>query len=468
MDTTTAADRISRPLNRASLTDLPPTVSVPSYDVRGLRPGVVHLGSGGFHRAHQAVYFDRLAELGVSAGWAVVGSGLHSSALRKPLQAQDGLYTVVEADGAGTAPRVVGILQRYLSLRHEGAGSLVAAMNDPRTQLVTMTVTAPTYAQPEAPVFSHVLDALARRRAAGMRPFTVLSCDNLPDNGAVTRERVLTLARTRDPALAAWIDQHAAFPSSMVDRITPPVSGEQRRLFRREHGVHDRVPVLTESFSQWVVEDEFSGERPPLDQVGVQLVSSARPYVDMKMRLLNGSHLALGFLGSRAGHRTTAEAIRDPRLRRVLTRLMRDEVSPLLDPVPEVDLTSYRRTLMDRLGNEAVADPLSRLCARGSVRMQNYLVPSLRAAVAQGRPHGLLTLVVAAWISHLQEHNGDLETLQDPAAHVLVTLAARAEDDVRPFLAAAPGFADLVGSSSFVAALQDALDGMEVNRRAAS
>jgi mannitol-1-phosphate/altronate dehydrogenase len=457
-------------LSRASLTQVCDGVSTPTYDARDLRPGVVHLGTGCFHRAHQAVYLDRIAELGVSRDWAVVGSGLRSARPGDELARQDGLYSLTTRGPSGTDRRVVGVMQGYHSVPAEGWAPLVRRIADPRTQLVTLTITAPSYAAagPTAATatFEHLAVALGLRRRSGAGPLTVLSCDNLPDNGAVTRLRVLESAARRDPGLAAWIERHVSFPDSMVDRITPLVSREESRALGDLGPVRDAVAVASEEFTQWVVQDAFAGQRPPLQEVGVQLVTDVRPFGQAKMRLLNASHVAIGFVGARAGHRTTHAAMRDPAVAGLVTRMMRDEVGPLLESTPGLDLADYQRALVGRLASAALDDPVERLCRRGSVRVQNYVVPSLRAALDAGTPITALTTVVAAWISFLSDHRGPLAGLEDAYAPVLLPLAARAVDDVRPFLAAVPGLEELTGSARFVTTLQTALTPEEDHRAA--
>jgi mannitol-1-phosphate/altronate dehydrogenase len=332
-----------------------------------------------------------------------------------------------------------------------------------------MTVTAPSYAAGGAAAatatFDHLAAALDRRRRDSAGPLTVLSCDNLPDNGAVTRMRVLESAARHDPALVPWIERHVSFPSSMVDRITPVVSPEQRRALGRLGPVQDSLALASEEFTQWVVQDAFAGERPPLDEVGVQLVADVGPFVQAKMRLLNASHFALGFVGARAGHRTTHDAMRDPAVAALVSTLMH-EVAPLLEPTPGLELGGYQRALIERLASAVLDDPLERLCRRGSVRMRNYVVPSLRAAVEAGAPLTALTTVVAAWIDFLREHRGPAAELEDTDAAVLLRLAARAAVDVRPFLMAVPGLDDLAGSARFVTTLQTALTPQEDHRAA--
>lgn len=457
---TTVFPHKGRPLRRASLSQLPGSVTVPSYDVHELTPAVVHLGVGAFHRAHQAVYLDRLAEAG-ERGWGLVGGGLRSSRMTESLTPQEGLYTVIERGDDPAPPHVVGVLQRYVYAR-DHAESLLQVLADARTRMVSLTITAPAYDVEPGPrvtsgAFDYLVEALARRRSAGLAGFTVVSCDNLPNNGAAAREATLRTAELRDPRLARWITEHVTFPTSMVDRITPPAGLGLRRELRQRHGVHDRCPVATETFSQWVLEDSFSNGRPPLDDVGVELVTDAQPFSRAKTRLLNGSHCAIGYLGSALGHTTSAEAMRDPLVARLVVSLMAQEVAPLLTSTRGLDLAAYQRTLLARFRDDAVADPLSRLCARGSVRMPNYVLPSLEEALLLGRQHRHLLLVLAAWIHHLRSHQGSAETLNDPRGEALRSLARQGGDDPRPLLSVTSVFGSLGSSEELVRELRGVL-----------
>ncbi|MCW2813168.1 MAG: mannitol dehydrogenase family protein [Nocardioides sp.] len=459
-----------RRLDRTTVGALGPGIEVPSYDARSLRPGIVHLGSGVFHRAHQAVYLHDLAQAGISDRWGVVGTGMRTRATLDDLARQDGLYSVTEIGPEGRSVRVVGVVRDQVDAVADPQ-ALVRRMADPHTQVVTLTVTAPAYELTAAPgtrgVFDLVVDALTLRRRAGLGPFTVLSCDNLPDNGRAARACVLAVAEGRDPRLATWIAENVTFPSSMVDRITPPADADLGAWLRRRHGFVDAAPVVCESFRQWVVEDAFCAERPPLDAVGVQLVTDARPFVAMKTSLLNATHVALGFLGGAAGHTTTADAMRDPVLVATITRMMRHEVAPLLDAVPGVDLDAYRADLLQRFANETLADPLERLRGRGSVRVLNYVAPSLRRAVQSGASRSVMTDVLAAWINHLAHHGDAPEVATDPLADVLLPLARTAPHDVRPFLVAA-GLGDLAAVPSFASSLQRRLTVRKDHLRAAA
>ena len=416
----------THPLNDASLAWHARRVAVPTFDRWALVPSVVHIGVGAFHRSHQAVYFDDLAEHGHSSDWGLVGVGLHRRAIGEALSAQDGLYTVVSRDGDRSTARVVGAMGRFL-FAPDNPPAVVATLTHPRTRLVTLTVTAAAYGDrgdlgrqgsPRTAV-GLLVDALARRRRAGVRPFTVLSCDNMPGNGQITRDAVCSFAHELDPRLAGWIEAHGAFPSSMVDRITPRTTTKDREMLARDFGVSDHWPVMTEAWSQWIVEDDFCNGRPPLDLVGAQFVPDVRPYSLMKTRMLNGAHCAIGFVGSLAGHERIDDAVGDPVLGAYLDGLMGEEIAPLLDPVPGIDLDGYRQTLMRRFANRGVADQLSRLCRNGSSKVPSHILSSIRETRDRDLPHPRLTLAVAAWLRYLR----DAPVLDDPEAPRLRALA---------------------------------------------
>jgi mannitol-1-phosphate/altronate dehydrogenase len=455
---------------------LGPDIDVPTYDRETLLPSVVHISVGGFSRAHQLVYFDELAQRRISTEWGVVGVGLHSREMRDALAPQDYLYVVVERDAERDRARVVGSLTGYL-FAPDDPEAVLARLADPRTRLVTLTITGAGYRinqqtgrfdpddaevqhdlrHPQRPrgALGYLVAALDRRRRAGIPPFTVLSCDNVPHNGAAIRTGVLGLARLRDEVLARWIADTVAFPSSMVDRITPHTTADERAAVAMVIGVPDRWPVVTEPFSQWVVEDRFGPGRPPLDQVGVGFVADVTPYELMKKRLLNAGHCALGYLGWLAGHRHTYEVVTDPVFHTYATRLMDEEISPLLPPVVGVDLADYRSTLLQRFANPVIGDRLERLCSRGSTKMPDYLLPSVHQAVQQGRPYALLALAVAGWFRYLQRV--DPGQVQDPRGEELRALALSGGPDPRPLLAQRCLFGDLGRDEGFVEVVAEAL-----------
>jgi mannitol 2-dehydrogenase len=415
------ARRLSRSQSIASR----PGLSLPSYDGKRLRPGVIHVGVGRFHRAHQACYFDAIAERRISDRWGVVGAGMLSVRTQLTLAAQDHLFTILIRDSEEGRARVVGSHQDFIFAPRERA-RLLHRMAHQDTQVVTLTVTADAYGTPlgtatNPSVFDLVARALDRRRRAGGSPFTVMSCDNVADNGVATAAAVQTAAeRWGGPGLAAWIARHVAFPATMVDRITAPADDAALEHVRLHFGIDDPYLAVTEPFSQWVVEDRFSSERPPLEDVGAQFVTDVRPFRQVKGRLLNAAHCAVGYLGSLAGHETASEVMEDEVLRPFIEDLMR-EVAPLLPTLPGWDLEQYQRSISQRLGNPGLRDPLSRLTRRGSVRMPGYVQPSLAEAVQQGHDHRHLALVVAAWAVHLRDT--PVHRLDDPLAAELHALA---------------------------------------------
>jgi mannitol 2-dehydrogenase len=460
-------------LNEAALPELAghADVALPDYDRAALEPCVVHIGVGGFHRAHQAVYFDDLAAAG-ERHCGVIGVGLRRPQMREALTPQDGLFTVVERGPDGDSARIIGSLLAY-HYAPDDPSAVLNALTDPRIRIVTLTVTGDGYftdadgeftadhpdvrrdlKHPEHPVSTvgFLVEALDRRRREGAGPFTVLSCDNLPDSGRAARQAVLGFAQLRDGELASWIERHVSFPSSMVDRITPETSPRTRAEVEEAFGVPDRWPVVTETYRQWIVEDNFCAGRPPLERVGVQFVPDVAPYKLIKARLLNGGHSALGYFGILSGYATTEEAMADLRLRATLDRMLSEEVLPLLPDVSGMDLQSYRRTTLARFANPAIGDSLARLCRRGSTKMPSYLLPSLHEARASGRPHRLLVLAVAAWMRYLRgtDLTGRPIEVDDPRAEELCTRAVAGGDDPRPLLECREIFGPLGDDGEFV------------------
>ena len=473
-----------RPLTDETLGQHDEQLIVPTYDRASLTPAVVHFSVGGFHRSHQLLYFDDLAERGISTRWGVVGVGLHSRHMKDALAPQDHLYTVVERSPDGERARVVGVMIDY-HFAPDAPGTVLDVLTDERTRMVSLTITGNGYrlcpqtgdfdaddadirwdltetGRPRT-VFGFIVEALDRRRRAGLPPFTVVSCDNMHRNGEAARAAIVGFARLRDEVLARWITDRVAFPSSMVDRITPHTTPEQRDAVARRYGVDDNWPVITEPFSQWVIEDEFCNGRPPLDLVGVRFVPDVARYELMKTRLLNASHCALGYLGSLAGHTSIDRVMAEPLFADYVEQLMDVEVTPLLPPPPGIDLTAYKRTLLTRFANPAIADQLYRLCRRGSTKMPHHLLPSLQEALAAGRPHALLTLAVAAWFRYLlgTDVDGLPIAIDDPRADELTALARAGGTDPRPLLGVRSIFGDLGENPVFVAELADALDRLD-------
>ncbi|MGB6205956.1 mannitol dehydrogenase family protein [Mycobacterium sp.] len=445
------------PLSNATLRLHSQRIDVPTYDRSALQRGVVHIGAGNFHRAHQAVYFDDLACLGISNQWGVTGVSLHSRDVKELLSAQDGLYTVVQRGHDRQTARVVGSIGSVHFAPHDCA-AVRAALADPQTRVVSLTITGNGYfldpvtgefdaANPDvradlsasncyATAWAYLAEALDRRRRAGIAPFTVLCCDNVADNTQAARTALVSFAALKDPGLARWIDRHVAFPSTMVDRITPQTSHSERQFVEDTFGITDRLPVVTEPFCQWVIEDTFSNGRPPLDEVGAQFVSDVSDHKLIKTRLLNGTHIALACLATLAGYQRTDEAMRDRVIFDYVDQLMRDEIQPLLPAVPGMNTPSYRHTLLARLSNPRMSDQLPRLARRGSTKIASFLLPSLQEAIAQDRPHTLLMLAIAGWARYLRGYDlsGRKFRIEDPQAALLTKLVTMAGNNPDPLL----------------------------------
>ena len=472
----------ARKLRQDTLASFAPRVTAPTYDRGRLTPAIVHIGVGGFHRAHQAVYLDDIAERRISLEWGERGVGLlpQDSRMAEALSPQDCLYTVVARDAHEDTARIVGSMVGYI-FAPDNPEAVLRALAGAATRIVSLTITEGGYnfnqatgefnaahpaiqhdlEHPAAPttVFGYLCEGLDRRRRAGMVPFTVLSCDNVQGNGAIARKMMLSFAALRDPALSAWMEANVAFPNCMVDRITPQTTDADRALVAASFGVEDAWPVVTEPFTQWVVEDAFCNGRPPLEEVGVQIVSDVHPYEMMKMRLLNASHQAMGYLGYLAGYRYVHDVMGDALFRSYIARLMDDDITPLLPPVPGVDLSQYKHTLIERFANPKIGDTLARLCTDGSDRMPKFVLPSIAEALAEQRPHRLLVLAVAGWFRYLRgvDDAGKTIQLQDQLAHELRACAVAGGDDPRALLGLHSLFGDLAHHAAFVDELATAL-----------
>ena len=443
-------------LSNATLSHLDSRVAVPRYDRREVTPGIVHIGVGGFHRAHQAMYLDALMNRGEALDWGIVGVGVMPGdrRMQEVLAAQDHLCTlVVKYPNGEREPRVIGAMLDYL-YAPDDPEAVVERMADPAIRIVSLTVTEGGYNfhpvtgefdlanpdvrhdldSPAAPrtTFGLVVEALARRRARGLAPFTLMSCDNIQGNGEVARRMFVAFARARDPALAEWIEAEVPFPNAMVDRITPVTQAVDIEELAGEFGVEDAWPVVCEPFTQWVLEDHFICGRPAFERVGVQVVEDVEPYELMKLRLLNASHQALCYFGTLAGYRYAHEVCRDPLFVDFLLGYMRHEGSPTLAPVPGVDLEQYRLTLIERFANPEIKDTLARLCAESSDRIPKWLVPVIREQLAKGGEIHRSAAVVASWARYAEglDEQGEPITVVDRLKHELAALAA--ENRTRP------------------------------------
>ncbi len=468
-------------LSAATLPSLSASVWTPRYDRAAVRTGIVHLGVGGFHRSHQAMYVDRLLESGQAQDWGICGVGVLPSdrRMREVMAAQDCLYTLVvkHPDGFLDA-RVVGSVVEYL-LAPDDPDAVVERMAAPGTRIVSLTVTEGGYntspvtgdfdtAAPDvvadlqpgaAPrtTFGLVTAALVRRRQRGLPPFAVVSCDNIPGNGHLARRSFAAFAALRDPALGEWVAAEVPFPNSMVDRITPVTTDADRAQLTAGTGVEDAWPVVCEPWTQWVLEDAFPGGRPPLEDVGVQLVDDVAPYELMKLRLLNAGHQVLGHLGRLAGHEYVHEACQDPLFREFLLGYLDDEATPTLPPVPGIDLRRYKADLVGRFANPSVRDTLARLCENASDRIPQFLLPVLRADLAAGREIRRSVAVLAGW-ARTAEGTDDAGRPVELSDLRREGLLARARDrDPLAFLRDPDVFGDLADEPRVAAAFRDTL-----------
>jgi mannitol 2-dehydrogenase len=473
-------------LSQKTLSSLSASVSMPAYDRKGVRTGIVHIGVGGFHRSHEAMYIDRLLEQGKAEDWGICGVGVLPSDRRmaEVMAAQDGLYTLVVKHPDGTPePRVVGSIVEYL-LAPDDPEAVVEKMADAATRIVSLTVTEGGYnfspvtgefdaanpgvvadLQPGAvprTAFGLVTEALVRRRHRGLPPFTVVSCDNIQGNGDVARRSFIAFAGLRDPALGAWVDREVPFPNSMVDRITPVTTDEDREEIRRRFGIEDGWPVVCEPFTQWVLEDRFSLGRPPLEDAGVQLVDDVEPYELMKLRLLNASHQALCYSAYLAGYRLVHEAAQDPLFQRFLLGYMEEEATPTLRPVPGIDLAEYRQNLIVRFSNPGVRDTVARLCADSSERIPKWLLPVVRENLVTGGEVRRSAVVVASWARYAEgtDEQGRPIAVVDPRRDALMARARRQREDPLAFLADRELFGDLVDDERFTSHYRAALDSL--------
>lgn len=435
--------------NKTTISHLDPCSAALPYDRSRVMPGIVHLGVGAFHRAHMAVYIDDL--LKTDTTWGIIGASLRRPDTRNALAPQDFLYTLVERSASGTSLRVIGSLLDVIdatSRRRE----LIAAMVDPHVRIVSLTVTEKGYChdpatgmlQPDHPDIVHDLDiynapvsvpglivrALELRRAAGIAPFAVLSCDNLPANGETTARVITQFAGMRSAELADFVDAEVAFPSTMVDRIVPSTTDEDRSAVAEESGLYDAWPVVTEPFTQWVVEDRFPSGRPALEKVGVELVPDVRPFELMKLRMLNGSHSSLAYLGFLAGHEFVSGAIREPALARFAHELMSREVVPTL-PSGLGDLDLYRDALLDRFANPALKHRTWQIAMDGSQKLPQRLLGTIRDRLQQGETIDMAALGVAGWMRYVtgvDEHGRPID-VRDPLAERLKSISVAAQGD---------------------------------------
>lgn len=459
-------------LSLASLNDAAATAAVPAYDPKSLTAGILHFGVGNFHRAHQAIYLDDLFNTGKAHDWAIIGAGVMPSdgAMRDKLKAQDYLTTVVEQDNNRTAARVTAPMIDIIA--PGDVATLVETLAHPNIRIVSMTITEGGYfidasgafnpahpaiaedgknpANPKT-VFGLILAGLKERKARGIAPFTIMSCDNIPGNGEVTENAVIGLAKLSDPDFAHWIHQNVAFPNSMVDRITPATGQREIDILKNDFGIDDNWPVFCEEFKQWVMEDKFPSGRPRLEEVGVQFVPDVAPYELMKIRILNGGHAAIAYPAALLDIHFVHEAMEHKLIRGFLEKLEKDEIIPVIPPVPNTNLVDYYKLIERRFSNPKIGDTIPRLAQDGSNRQPKFILPSTRDRLAKGQDIVGLSLVSALWCRYFAgtSDSGKEIVFNDASADRLNAAALKAKDNPDAFLALGDIFGDVAKSELF-------------------
>jgi fructuronate reductase len=407
---------------------LPASVQIPKYGPAAQACGIVHFGIGAFHRAHQAVYTDDAMNAG-DRDWRITGVSLRSDNVAMQMNPQDGLYNVVTRDGDRTAIRLIGS-ESFVLVANTDREAVVEAVAHPDTRIISFTITEKGYCRGDngsldsalandASIYAYLRAGLKRRMARELGGVTLLSCDNLADNGSQLETLLGEYLSDRDPILLRWISENCAFPSSMVDRIVPATSEADRDELEKLTGIRDEACVFTEPFSQWVIEDSFAGPRPRWETGGAEFVFDVAPYEMAKLRMLNGAHSALAYLGLMRGHINVHEAVADPHIRPVIERIMRDEAAPSLKAAPGQNLQQYADDLLVRFGNHALQHRLIQIAMDGSQKIPQRWLETLSFHRAAGRICPAILEALAAWIIHIR---GDGDSVDDPMAEKFAAL----------------------------------------------
>ena len=461
---------------------LPKNVKYPQYDRSQLRSRIVHFGFGAFHRAHQALLTDRVLN-NVGGDWGICEISLFSGdTLMSQLREQDHLFTVLEKGADGNQPIVIGAVHECLNARLDSLAAIIEKFCEPQVAIVSLTITEKGYCidpatgklDPTHPRIIHdlenptlpqsapgiLVEALARRRERGLPPFTVLSCDNIPDNGHVVKNAVLGMAEKRSPALADWIADNVSFPGTMVDRIVPAATPESLAEIAAVLGVDDPCAISCEPFIQWVVEDHFVAGRPAWETAGVQMTDDVLPWEQMKLRMLNGSHSFLAYLGYLAGYAHINECMEDTAFREAARRLMLNEQAPTLR-IKDVDLTAYPDSLLERFANPALQHRTWQIAMDGSQKLPQRMLDGIRIHLERKTAWPLLALGVAGWIRYVSgtDERGDAIDVRDPLSDKIRTLVAASSDAerVNALLGLSEIFGhDLAQNSLFVEAISQA------------
>lgn len=459
MTDSATTDDVPMLVRSATLGMLSDNIEVPGYDRDQLERSIIHIGVGGFHRAHMAVYIDDLCRLG-NTEWSITGAGVleGDAAMATTLRRQDYLYSLIVRGNRSTSTRVIGSIVDYV-YAHPVGDDLVAAIADPATQLVSLTVTEGGYPvddttglyAPDSPAagpnttFAIIAEALAARRHASGAPLTILSCDNIMSNGHAARTATVGAAQALEPSLLEWIDANVSFPNSMVDRITPATTNADRRWLLETHGLSDEWPVVAEPFRQWVVEDNFAGRRLPLEDLDVIVTDDVEPYERMKLQLLNAGHSCLAYLAALLDIEHVHSAMAEPAIAEFVSAFLDTEAGPVVPPVAGIDLDAYKHSLIERFSNPEIADQIARLCLDGSAKFPKFLLSTVRANVDADGPVELAALALAGWCHYLNgvsEAGQTIELSSDPLLSAAVGHAAASVEEPTAFL----GFAAVFGT----------------------
>lgn len=408
-------------------------IRIPRYDRAALTPRMLHVGVGGFHRAHLALYTDELAEAG--SGWGIRGAGLLDADRRiaSVLESQDHLYTLIERDSDGSRPRIVGSIVDY-RLVTDGAAAFAREVARPEIAILSLTITEGGYSLNKPnPTIDAIVTGLDARRASGGKPLTILSCDNLPGNGDVAREAVTRVCEARGDDLVRYVATACTFPNSMVDRITPQTTDDDRAWLREEAGLEDGWPVVSEPFRQWVLEDRFAAGRPRFEDVGVLFTDRVHDWELYKLRMLNATHSCMAYLMAIAGVVFVDEAVAIPAVRQYLERFLATEAIPTLPEIPGHPAAEYARTVLGRFGNTGVRDQIARLCIDGTAKLPSFLIPTVERQLELDGPVECAALALAGWARYLATVPAT-ERAHDPHGDRAATFALRSLEDPRAFL----------------------------------
>jgi mannitol 2-dehydrogenase len=443
-------------ISSANLQVASKTAAVPLYDRAFLKAGIVHIGVGNFHRSHQAVYLDDLFNLGEGHDFGLVGAGVRAAdeEMRQKLMAQDWLTTVVEQEAEQSSARITGAMIDYI--KPGDTEALLSALADPAIKIASLTITEGGYYIDSATgkfdtanadirhdaadlhhpktVFGLLLAGLIRRRANGIAPFTIMSCDNIPHNGAVTRNSVMGLAELADPVMAKWVKANVAFPNGMVDRITPATSDRERAMLQKDFGLLDSWPVFCEGFKQWVLEDNFPAGRPALEKVGVQFVKDVSPFELMKIRILNGGHAVIAYPAALMDIHFVHEAMENKLVSGFLSKIELDEIIPTVPPVPDTDIHDYFKLIIRRFSNPKIGDTIPRLCLDGSNRQPKFIIPTIADRLKAGKSVTGLALESALWCRYCYGETDSGKTIapNDPSAWDRLQTASKLAKDNSP------------------------------------